>query len=1554
MVAHLTHFHKRAIFLVFLIVSTSFGTITANASQTSKTTIIWSDTVFLEDGFNVEVGQILIVQPGTNIILEDEEKIIVDGRINIQGTRTFPVTLDASSGNHHGIVFNATSNGHNSEINNLTINDAKYGITIYGSNPTISDLIVVNADSVAVDLFEGASPVIKNLTIDGGGQDVHGFSSSWRYGIGLSVGFESAPVVDGLNIDGLITRGLNFWGKAGGLFTNINVSNISGATLSVSAGIWVEDSIPLLTNTKINRCDNGIFVRHQTEGWTTRPTFSDIVIENSQYRGIMVERYNHSQYSNLLTNAIFEDLQLRGTGGPDSKTPGLGYAAFDVNTSGVHVNRALIEDNIAVGLRAYMIDSSTKIENTTFLNNGQISSSVPINDRAGLFFRSASWSSKGPAIVNNLIVNNSNGPGVLMMKGGVMGSNWFTSENGGNGIDFREFHPRVDTIKSINNTMNGLYIFDSSNVELSNVETFQNGIGQNNSKDGSGIFFHESNTVMSGGKNVSCHTCSSINDQHGISIINSIDLQLKSVLIKDTISPNSLNIDNSDITYFGDIILEDITIFSNSSDYALKMIEVDAKINNLRVMDSNDGIFWSAKGITSSSINNSIIFGRNNACFDLANHVEVIITNTSIYCSSNNPTLENSVVNFTDTHLIQNSSMQNSFILGDNNHVRWISSQAIPTPASSFENNIFDVMWNLEIHTINQFSMNIPFAEVNISFNILENNLTATQPYSGNYLYGPFIGKRWLPQEGWSSENIVNSGCSYDGNHNNTSSFTLNSDKLVFCRMDISNQAPFIIWNLPEGNSQYSSASIVIFDASDSWDLDLDEITFTWTSNLEGEFTYSCIQKENIDNYSYIIANDDSQCLSDGIHQITLEVCDIENQCVNETRRIELVNLPPVLSIESMPKINSQGILYLGETANVSILLEGTYDPENGDLWCWLETSYEEPMPEADGEPNCPNEISRSFIGAPQQFDITVFVSDGINPSRSWTFNVVLVNELPSAIFEVSRINNISSSLVRLDGSDTVDPEGDDIKFEFISSIDGLLSEGLDSTTTIEWLGYLSKGIHNITMKATDNLPNHAGLWTYDSFELEVLNSPPVALISQPFNNIMAESGDLLQFESIGSGDWDLACSDLINNGSNLLCNPYLGENNDLVSILWISDELIEPFGTNWSFQTRLPSGNHNITLSIDDGIENVISPPINLIISESAPILVLDSPMPDIELNSNSPVLFDFRNSFDPDGDLFTVSIKSDLMGNILENKTPDGRYNHYLLAGEHTLTITLFDSGKMEREYTQKISILESGPIANINNLENGQYISPGESVNLDASLSFDYDDDIVLYQWTLNDGTIISDNKQESVNFNPGPIQINLLVQDSRGTQDFASVNLTIGSSYPKLDNLTISIDSIEINLPTEVYIYVTLDDPDGTTNQVKGELLRSGVSEVMIFRDDGKGSDKSANDDIWTYRSNWEVAEGNWVKVEIWAIDGELVSQSQIESIPVLKQSSENTLDWLFTAGFPLLIILIGLFSLLGLIYNNKRRIQIAKDIELIESWSAFTPRELDKEFDNRED
>ena len=59
-----------------------------------------------------------------------------------------------------------------------------------------------------------------------------------------------------------------------------------------------------------------------------------------------------------------------------------------------------------------------------------------------------SWTSKGPAEVSNLVVQNSTGAGVVMAKGGVIGSNWTISGNGANGVSFVEFHPRVEYLLS--------------------------------------------------------------------------------------------------------------------------------------------------------------------------------------------------------------------------------------------------------------------------------------------------------------------------------------------------------------------------------------------------------------------------------------------------------------------------------------------------------------------------------------------------------------------------------------------------------------------------------------------------------------------------------------------------------------------------------------------------------------------------------------------------------------------------------------------------------------------------------------------------------------------------------------------------------------------------------------------------------------------------------------------------------------------------------------------------------------------------------------------------
>ena len=185
---------------------------------------------------------------------------------------------------------------------------------------------------------------------------------------------------------------------------------------------------------------------------------------------------------------------------------------------------------------------------------------------------------------------------------------------------------------------------------------------------------------------------------------------------------------------------------------------------------------------------------------------------------------------------------------------------------------------------------------------------------------------------------------------------------------------------------------------------------------------------------------------------------------------------------------------------------------------------------------------------------------------------------------EIIRTGQMSSDIVRLDGSNTFDPEGDAVRFEFWSDRDGLLASGATPESELIWEGTLSKGNHLITMHASDDLANHAGMWSTVSEELTVTTSPPVAIIASPSDGILTDSGELMLFDATGSGDWDAACIDLPDNGSGLVCNPNTDESTDLVSVLWESDKLSEPMGSGWTLETRLPEGVHQVTLTVEDG----------------------------------------------------------------------------------------------------------------------------------------------------------------------------------------------------------------------------------------------------------------------------------------------------------------------------------------------------------------------------------
>jgi hypothetical protein len=542
----------------------------------------------------------------------------------------------------------------------------------------------------------------------------------------------------------------------------------------------------------------------------------------------------------------------------------------------------------------------------------------------------------------------------------------------------------------------------------------------------------------------------------------------------------------------------------------------------------------------------------------------------------------------------------------------------------------------------------------------------------------------------------------------------------------------------------------------------------------------------------------------------------------------------------------------------------------------------------------------------------------------------------------------MSQDILTIDGTNTLDLEGDEIKFEFWSDIDGLVHSGLTPDDSIEWSGTLSKGTHTITMYASDDLANHAGQWTTSEIVLMVENSPPVALISSPSDGYSTNSGHLISFDSTGSGDWDIACSDL-DNSTGLICNHFSDASKDLVSVLWQSDLLTEPIGSEWKFNARLSEGTHVISLYIDDGDSGNAIFSTTVYVEQSAPVLVLNSPGENIEVYSNLPVLFDFRQSFDPDGDEFTVSLFSNLISEpILENKTNEYWYNDYVSAGIHELSFILTDSTGRVSTYTQSLTVYETGPIAGIRDLSDGQYIPPGMEILLNASTSFDYDDDIILYEWSLGDGTEIGDKEEISLHLPPGPVQINLLVKDSRGDSDSISINLTIGSSSPILSELSVSPNELKFEQVNSILITVKLDDLDATTQLIFCRFKAGTIEKEFELRDDGFGGDLFAGDNIWSLQTAILIDDGSTAKVEVWAIDGDVVSPILFELLPI-KSEDSNLVSWLISGGLPLFAVMALVFSLIGIFYSSNRRKELAKDLEMIESWSTFDPRDMDDEF-----
>ena len=1519
------------------------------STTTAKSQTTWSGVVELTESYTIAITDELIIAPCTLVKVPNSARIFVDGRLSIEGDSTCPVVIDqAGTGLHYGIQFNQSSYGRGSIINNLSIDNSMYGVTVYGSNPVLNNVTINNPSRVGIDLFSNANPTISDLMVDQSGR---GFTySDWRYGIGLSVGAGSSPIVERAVLTDMRIRGLNIWGDSGGIYRQITIDNITAEGASaISAGVWVEDSRPLITNVSVDKSDYGILIRHIDDGGNTRAVVRDCLVTNSMYRGIYVDKANHTNFTNYET-ADFTNTVVSGTGGPNAKTSGIGFAAIEINATGAWFENTLIEDSTTTGLRLYFVDSSTTFRNLKIVNSGDPGQGA---HEAGLAIRSSFFA----PVFDGLEITGSPGPGISATSGGAMqGSNWFLHNNSEDGLYIDSSTVIVDGLHLTDNGQSGAHVFDSRYVTLTNLTAVGNGNLGLSDVEQAGLLFEKSNDIETNSGDVTCNYCTVSNSAGiGVMVKDSVDLWLNHLIVEDN-SPayDPISIDNSGLNIGqqgGQVNLHNVIVdterLGTDSGPALRINRAAAKIDLISLQGNHTGIIWNGNnnGNFPSSLSRAQLSGS--TCLLLTEHESMTgIDNVITPECTGTITLQDSNVNWSGLTDLTQSTIINldSFSKLHLHQPNQIAlSDAIIAPSGEI-----DVAWDISVWVQNNNSNGIPDAPVQISFDQFEPNAQQNTNQDGFVTFTDFIGQRWT-NTGSSSVSTVTTTCSYDG-QSNSSSVQLDGNKIVYCLLPLDNQAPFLYWDSPEDSSVFPSSFEVEFNASRSWDLDDDPLIWEWTSSIDGI----------IGNQATFVVNQGlaGQSLSDGVHVITARLCDDNNNCVQQSRTIELSNFDPVVFVDFTPELNSFNELIMPKTGTLSVNLTGTYDPEGDQLNCWISTSYGLTYPDQTGSQwSCDQLIEYTFpliseTGNPappeNSFTLSVNVDDGINPTVVLSYDTILFNEIPEPIFEIIRADNYSQNSVTLDGTQTVDPEGDNLEIEFYSSLDGVL-QWSDEPSGNVWQGYLSRGVHSIEMRVTDDVPEHAATTKTTSILISVLNSAPIADIESPTIIDEYDSSEMVVLSANGSGDYDSVCSSFNNLGFWHCSTDEPAQGSEFLQVSWTSDLDGRLSSTNQEglfYHSRLSSGLHTLTLEIDDGINPPVTDTTTVEVSKSAPVLSLATPNPSLTYLSSEYIFWNAIESVDYDGDDFSMTIISNLQSDaILEDVDPSQTHISQIQAGEHEISIILTDSDGMQRIETINLVVIPSPPDVIIVKPAEGQSFLGGEEIILQEE-STDADFDIVFRQWEVIDKTTgitveTSSSSTEQLSLAPGEYLVQLTVRDSLQNTEIETRNIRVENTNPVLDDQSLVVTPPELTSGVLVTIEVSvkLSDPDGTTQDVRATIVHDLQVWDFVLQDlDG--------DDVWEGSVEVNPEKPGRPSLRITATDGtgESATIDQISrTIVVIEADRTNSnLSLIFGGGAVILLLIIS-----SIVVAKIRRNRLEDD--LIQSWDVLSKPNIAKDY-----
>jgi hypothetical protein len=447
------------------------------------------------------------------------------------------------------------------------------------------------------------------------------------------------------------------------------------------------------------------------------------------------------------------------------------------------------------------------------------------------------------------------------------------------------------------------------------------------------------------------------------------------------------------------------------------------------------------------------------------------------------------------------------------------------------------------------------------------------------------------------------------------------------------------------------------------------------------------------------------------------------------------------------------------------------------------------------------------------------------------------------------------------------------------------------------------------------------------------------------------DSSVLIPFSANGSGDFDSACFTFPADGTWHCAENEPAAGSEFLQIDWSSslDGRLTPEDEDFlTFETRLSSGVHDITLTLNDGINPNVTATRTLTVAESAPILVLDSPVNGSQFASSDSIFIDARNSVDYDEDEFTLTLRSydDASSTyipILSDVSTSSVHEVQLDAGVQDLQIELVDATGKSRVESLELLIVPSDPEAVIVSPTNLESVDPGATIVFEGASS-DADDDLVTREWRLHNqgfqSTILSTQSTFTQVFAPGSHHVSLYVQDARGASSEQHINFTVRSSLPELVQTSLELSQTEFVSDERVLLDVSVQliDADGTTDDVRVDIVHNIQTWTFNLSDeDGDG--------IWTGSLEFQPSGAGQPSFKVIATDGEGDSASVnilYTPLKVVEAESEGFMSTGVLVGAVSIAILVALLMII------QRRRATAEEMKLIDSWGVFGDGLVDEE------